>query len=146
MDWRLGVALLRSLYDSTYAALANSTDIESDISSLPADHEMSDWLIEAGRQRDLMMALDPDMVPGNLNGLPVLFDNRRDKEMCHVFVHPLWRLDDSGGSPGAVVMGANEEFWRSPLKDHWSNPKINWVDTFNGSRRISLCRVNLRSE
>lgn len=144
MDWRLGVTLLRTLHDPTYAVFADSNDIVTDISSLPQDHEMHDWLVEAMRQRNSMHAIDPDrMVLGTLNGLPAVFDGRTGMEKCHVFVHPLWGLDDAGGSPGTVVSGADSEFWTSPMIADWDDPKINWVDTFNGNRRISWSRVNL---
>jgi len=142
MDWRLGVSLLRVLSDSVYAALADSTDIVADIAALGPDHEMGGWLDEATRQRDSMLRLDPGNIStGALNGLPAAFDSGRN--ICHVFVHPLWRLDGPGGSPGAVVTGADGEFWASPEILGWASPQINWVDTFNGARRINWCRTSL---
>jgi Lhr-like helicase len=150
MDWRLGVNLLRSLLDSNYDAFANSADIVksiSDLTDLTPNHEMSDWLEQATRQRDSMVSLQPEVMTSvTLNGLPAVFDERSksNRKLCHIFVHPLWRLDSDGGSVGAVIKGADAEFQQHPKTEELGpDTIINWVDTFNGNRRIGWCRVNL---
>jgi len=146
MDWRLGLAMLRIMNDSGYDNLANSTDIARDIAALPADHEMSDWLTMASEQQSLLVNFDPARSTIDiLNGIPVVFND--NTFTCSIFVHPLWRIPPNSGTPGAVVMGADAAFWSHATTTTWAGagqiPRIVWIDTFNGSRRLNWSRANL---
>jgi hypothetical protein len=147
MDWRLGLSLLRLLNDVNDDVCTNSGNLVEDLAQLGPEHEMFGWLQQAQQQQQAMANLDPR--PGIMEcmdfaGLPAVID--RHMNLCHIFIHPLWARDEAGVTIGNVMENADEEFqdWALEQGDGGWDGEVNWVDTFNGSRRISWCRSNLQ--
>jgi len=115
LDWRLGLAYLRSMTTPEYACGLNTND-----ETYP---EISDW---RGRAEWLAENV-AQMRPGTLttyrlphSGLSCLIERVGGAERRYVVVHPLWSLESSVLSD---VLGAD-----------WS-PELLFVDTFNLERR-----------
>ena len=115
LDWRLGLAYLRSMSTPHYACGLEAQDVRyPEISGWRARAE---WLAENVAQMR-PGTLTSDRLPHS--GLPYLVEQVGGHETRYVIVHPLWSLESSVLSD---VLGAD-----------WS-PELRFVDTFNLERR-----------
>lgn len=115
LDWRLGLAYLRSMTTPGYACGLEHTDMKYP--------EISSWRSRAEWLADNVSQMRPatlkyERLPHS--GLPCLVEQESGQEKRYVVVHPLWSLESSVLSG---VLGAD-----------WS-PELNFVDTFNLERR-----------
>lgn len=115
LDWRLGLAYLRSMTTLDYACGLKAQDAQYP--------EISNWLVRA----EWLAENVAQMRPGTLtsvrlphSGLSCLIEQIGGAEKRYVVVHPLWSLESSVLSD---VLGAD-----------WS-PELRFVDTFNLERR-----------
>lgn len=115
LDWRLGLAYLRSMTTPDYAC-----GLEAQDKSYP---EIRDWHTQAERLAEDVSQMRPGtLTPGRLqhSGLSFLDERVGGRETRYVVIHPLWSLDSSVLSD---ILGAD---WSSELR---------FVDTFNLARR-----------
>lgn len=115
LDWRLGLAYLRSMTTPDYACGLEVSDIRYP--------EISSWRARAEWLADNVSQMRPatlryERLPHS--GLPSLVEQLDGRETRYVVVHPLWSLESS---VLADVLGAD-----------WS-PELYFVDTFNLERR-----------
>lgn len=115
LDWRLGLAYLRSMTTPDYACGLEVSDIRYP--------EISSWRTRAEWLADNVSQMRPatlryERLPHS--GLPSLVEQLDGRETRYVIVHPLWSLESS---ILADILGAD-----------WS-PELYFVDTFNLERR-----------
>jgi hypothetical protein len=115
LDWRLGLAYLRSMTTPHYACGLEAKD--ACYPEISGWHTRAEWLAENIAQMRPGV-LTPDRLPHS--GLPFLVEKKGGHETRYVIVHPLWSLDSSALS--------------SVLGGDWS-PELRFVDTFNLERR-----------
>ncbi|MBD9415258.1 DEAD/DEAH box helicase [Pseudomonas sp. PDM16] len=115
LDWRLGLAYLRSMTTPDYACGLNPND--ASYPEISDWHTRAEWLAENVSQ----------MRPGTLSterlphsGLSCLVERVGGNETRYVIIHPLWSLESNVLSD---ILGAD---WSSELR---------FLDTFNLERR-----------
>lgn len=119
LDWRLGVAFLRSCLDGNWAAGLDGNW------SAP---EIADWQEIAFRSAGELQQLDPVnrtvSVVGTL-GLPVVTERKGGVESAFTIVHPFWRLDEASTTSGLLGEAVG----------HLGTTNVYFVDTFEAARR-----------
>ncbi|MPQ82927.1 DEAD/DEAH box helicase [Pseudomonas sp. MAFF 730085] len=115
LDWRLGLAYLRSMTTPSYACGLEARDAA--YPEIIGWRERAQWLAE-----NIAQMRPGVLTPGNLphSGQPFLLERKGGREIRYVIVHPLWSLDASALS--------------DLLGNDWS-PELRFVDTFNLERR-----------
>jgi hypothetical protein len=115
LDWRLGLAYLRSMTTPRYACGLEPQDAV--YPEIIGWRERANWLAE-----NIAQMRPGILTPGNLphSGIPFLLESKGGHTIRYVIVHPLWSLEASALSD---VLG-----------DDWS-PELRFVDTFNLERR-----------
>lgn len=121
LDWRLGIALLRILYDTNYKA---GSDGNFDFPELQGWSDMADNLLNAlnvGFYEGRYSLEHSNGIPFLLNGSSAIFA-----------IHPLW---DTSNCPvlADAVLYAQIEGQISPTTN------VKYIDTFNMLRRLSNC-------
>lgn len=87
LDWRLGLAYLRSMTTPSYAC-----GLEAQDASYP---EIIGWRKRAEWLAENIAQMRPGVLtPGNLphSGMPFLLERKGGRETRYVIVHPLWSL------------------------------------------------------
>jgi len=129
LDWRLGLSMLRVLYDSSYVCGADG-NFNSYI-------ELSDWLAFAFTLRDSFAQSFGFTHLDDVKGLPVIKFGRNKKNIIMI-VHPFWDLRN-----------IREVNWLSEAKaeiDDYAtgrNGMVSIIDTFNLHRRPGWCYEKL---
>lgn len=128
LDWRLGIAMLRIMNDSSFACGTNG-----DFNFV----ELQDWFVFATELRNSFAQSFGFSNTEELNGLPIIKFGRNQKHII-MMVHPFWDLRN-----------IREENWLAEIKaeiDEYvaqSGGSISIVDTFNLHRRPGWCYERL---
>ncbi|MEA3234098.1 DEAD/DEAH box helicase [Pseudomonas mosselii] len=129
LDWRLGLAYLRSMVEPHYACGINH----------PSDDqypEMQGWREHAHQLAEDAEAMRPGTIrKGNLphSGLPYLLEQKDGVELWRaVVIHPLWRCSDP--SVMSDLLGSD-----------WSS-SLHFLDTFELERRPLRALAKLRQK
>jgi Lhr-like helicase len=129
LDWRLGLSMLRIMYDENYAC---GTD-----GNFSSYIELSDWLDFAKGLRDKFAESFGFTIREEIQDLPVIKFGRNQKNIIMI-VHPFWDLKN--------IREAN---WLAEIKmeiDNYTttrNGKVSIIDTFNLHRRPGWCYEKL---
>jgi DEAD/DEAH box helicase domain-containing protein len=118
LDWRLGLAYLRSMYDKTYRC-----GLDRDFSK----PELNGWLDFAGRLAK-QFAEYFRYETTNWEGIPGIKAGNRKI----IIVHPLWNLINPDGMLADAVVAAGGDM-----------STIDFIDTFNLARRPGWCHEAL---
>lgn len=113
LDWRLGLAYCRVLFDATYTA-----GLAGDFASYP---ELADWPDQARTLRDQFAAAF-NLTATTLGQLPAL----QLGQHAILLTHPLWDTTSPTGLLAEAVAGAG-------------SATVHFLDTFNLSRRPGRC-------
>ena len=98
MDWRLGISMLRLMYDPSEVLMADKEgSLEDECSELQGkSHELSNLVIEfRDIQNRLLQAGGPGLEPMQFGDLPGVFDGNRNR--AFMIVHPLCGFRRTGG-------------------------------------------------
>jgi len=125
LDWRLGLAVVRILADSSFQCGLSPANVPELSSSGPA----TSWLDEAARLRDAFCRAFEHCEPRSFGPLPGFALGNREV----IVVHPLW---DSTQPAGILAAGIAQATDPGPL----------FVDTFNLVRRMSAVYHTLASQ
>ena len=131
LDWRLGMAMIRVLNDSTFKC---GTD-----GNFNSYLELSDWLAFATELRNSFAQSFGFTHLGEINGLPIITFGRNQKNTIMI-AHPFWDLSS-----------LREENWLAGIKaeiDEYTtsrNGHVSIIDTFNLHRRPGWCYEKLVS-
>jgi len=122
LDWRLAVAYLRVMRDSSYHAGVDDIFNLGDNSCYP---ELRGWLKYAIKLRDRFTLSFSNLVSKNWNGLPGF---ETDNGYNVIVIHPLWNT----GMPFGILK-------RAVLDAKQGDQKVRFLDTFNLARREGKC-------
>jgi hypothetical protein len=131
LDWKLGLAMMRVLNDSTFVC---GTD-----GNFAPYLEVSDWLVFATELRNSFAQSFGFTHLAEINGLPIIRFGRNQKNVIMI-VHPFWDLRN--------IREAN---WLAEIKaeiDDYTtsrNGRVSIIDTFNLHRRPGWCYEKLVS-
>jgi Lhr-like helicase len=120
LDWRLGLAWLRSMMEPDYKA-----GLDGRWASYP---ELSDWKVLAGQIRDEIVSISPDRrksVAVGPKGLPGIEFVHGGKRKLYVLVHPFWRTDAD-----ALASSAFDGIMSAAAGD-----PLYFIDTFDAALR-----------
>jgi hypothetical protein len=142
MDWRLGMSMLRLMYDPSEVLMADKEGtLEDECSGLRGQgHELANIVGEMRTIQDrLLRAGGPELEPRQFGDLPGVYDGSRNR--AFIIVHPLWRLPQDGGV-APIVEGAMYEALDS-IEAIGGPENIGYIDTFNGNRRPGWCLARM---
>lgn len=117
LDWRLGLAYLRSLYDGSYQC-----GLDGDFST----PEIENWLELATKRRDEVASLFKFNYRATTWGLLPGFEVGSKKVLI---IHPLWSVENARGILADAIAEAGSA--------------LDYFDTFNLLRRPSWCHAQL---
>ena len=122
LDWRLGLAYLRILYDSKYLCGLDG-QFETP--------ELDGWL-DFAKEQSNTFASQFKYQPHSFGSLPGFKAGNRNV----IIVHPLWDTNSPRGILAEAVANANAGTGSEP----------DYLDTFNMLRRPGWCRTELEKE
>ena len=124
IDWRLGIAYLRLLYDIKYQAGLDDINQLKNQSEYP---ELIGWLDYAITLRDRFTeSFNSNLTRNDWVGLPGF--SMKDRACDVILVHPLWNTSSPYGILAAAIAEATEE-----------GRTVRFIDTFNLARREGRC-------
>ncbi|MCX6173990.1 MAG: DEAD/DEAH box helicase [Ignavibacteriales bacterium] len=134
LDWRLGLAMMRVMSDSTYVC---GTD-----GNFNDYIELRDWLVFATELRDSFFSSfysnSETAERGEIHGLPVIFFYGKNKRNVIMIVHPFWDLRNIREANWLAETKAEIDEYTSSR-----NGTVSIVDTFNLHRRPGWCYEKL---
>lgn len=121
LDWRLGVGLLRILYDSNYQSGTDGI-FESYI-------ELFDWQQTAYSLAEELVISFPEINLDDSFDLPVL---EKNEASIFIIIHPFWQVED---------LKVNNWLTKTvfEIKKKYPSCEFRYIDTFNLQRRIGWC-------
>ena len=129
LDWKLGLAIMRVMSDSTYVC---GTDGNFD------DYiELNDWIAFATELRDNFAQSFGFTHLSEINGLPIITFGRNQKNIIMI-VHPFWDLRNIREANWIAETKAEIDEYTSSR-----NGTVSIVDTFNLHRRPGWCYEKL---
>ncbi|MES2429357.1 MAG: DEAD/DEAH box helicase [Bacteroidota bacterium] len=129
LDWKLGLAMMRVMSDSSYVC---GTDGNFN------DHiELSDWLAFATELRNSFVQSFGFTHLSEINGLPVIKFGRNQKNIIMI-VHPFWDLRNIREANWLAEVKAEIDEYTSSR-----NGTVSIIDTFNLHRRPGWCYEKL---
>ncbi len=131
LDWRLGLSMLRTMYDSNFVCGADGNFTQYT--------ELSDWLDFATELRDRFAHSFGFTQLSEINGLPIIYYGRQQKNIIMI-VHPFWNLRDIKESNWLAEIMAEIELYRVTSKG-----VLNIIDSFNLHRRPGWCYEKLEN-
>lgn len=134
LDWRLGVAMMRVMSDSSFVC---GTD-----GNFNQYVELRDWLAFATELRDSFFTSfysnSQTAERGVVNGLPVIYFYGQSKRNVIMIVHPFWDLRNIREANWLAEVKAEIEDYTTSRRG-----KVSIIDTFNLHRRPGWCYEKL---